>query len=133
MISSFLQLFVNTEKLNSFLSDSTHICGIDSNSLPRKVNTTIRQLTETKDNKFIDNLICDISMIRGGVMRTTIKDADDPYRWNVTNIPGFLEDIEPDILGQLDSVGFSSTKQKGKEFTFKLTDRVSGLEMLNTK
>ena len=100
--------------------------------MPRKVNTTIIPLIESDDNKFIDNLICDISIIPGGIMRTTIKDKDDPHRWNVNDVPGFLQDIKPDPYGQLDSVGFNSTTQKGEEFAFTLTDQLSGKNMLNT-
>ena len=71
-------------------------------------------------------------MIPGGIMRTTIKDKDDPYRWNVNDVPGFLPDIKPDPYGRLDSVGFTPNIQKGEEFAFTLTDQLSGKEMLNT-
>ena len=71
-------------------------------------------------------------MIPGGIFRATYEDADDPNRWNVNDVPGFLEDIKPDPYGQFDSVGFAPNMQKGEEFAFTLTDQLSGKEMLST-
>ena len=104
----------------------------DSNDSPRKVDTTIGKIEETENNKFIDNVICDVSMISGGVMRTTCKDVDDPNRWNVINVPGFLQDRNPDPLTQLNSVGFTPPSSNGGDFTLKLTDPVSGKSMFDT-
>ena len=71
-------------------------------------------------------------MVSGGVMRITFKDKDDPNRWNLNNIPGFMEDQTPDPYTQLDSVGFEQIKQDDGEFAFKLTDQVSGKDMFDT-
>ena len=98
----------------------------------RQVNTTVGPILETENNKFIENLVCKAFMISGGVMRMTFKDKDDPYRWNLNNIPGFIEDKKPDPYTQLDSVGFKKVDQDDEEFAFKLTDQVSGKDMLNT-
>ena len=73
----------------------------------------------------MDNLICEVFMVSTGIMRTTFKDKDNPNRWNVNNIPGLLEDKKPDVNIKLDSVRFAPVTQKGKEFSFKLTDPTS--------
>ena len=72
-------------------------------------------------------------MISSGVMRITFKDVYNPNRWSVNNIPGFLEDLGPDFLTELSSVGYTSTKKKGEEYSFKLIDPVSGKDMFDTK
>ena len=101
-------------------------------SSPRQTNTTIGVINETENNKFIDNLICEVFMISTGIMRTTFKDADNPFRWNVNNIPGFLEDKKPDPSTQLNSIGFNPVTKTGKEYSFKLTDLVSGKIIFET-
>ena len=62
----------------------------------------------------------------------TFKDKDDPDRWNLNNIPGFMENQKPDRYTQLDSVGFTQLDQGDEEFAFKLTDQVSGEDMFDT-
>ena len=105
---------------------------IDLNSSPRQVNTTIGTIKETENNKFIDNLICEVFMISSGIMRTTCKDADNPNRWNVNNIPGFLEDKQPDVMTQLESARFDPITEIGKKFSFKLTDPISNKFLFDT-
>lgn len=70
-------------------------------------------------------------MITGGVMRTTFKDIDNPNRWDLTKVPGFMSDRGPDPLTQLDSVGFNVGNQNS-DFSIKLTDQVSNNLMIDT-
>ena len=70
-------------------------------------------------------------MITGGVMRTTFKDIDNPNRWDLTKVPGFMSDRGPDPLTQLDSVGFTVGNQNS-DFSIKLTDQVSNNLMIDT-
>ena len=101
-------------------------------SFSRQVSTTIGTIKERENNKFIDNLTCETFMISTGIMRTTFKDKDNPNRWNVNNIPGFLEDKKPDVLTKMSSAGYAPMIKIGEEFSFKLTDPTSNKDIFDT-
>ena len=71
-------------------------------------------------------------MISSGIMRTTLKDVDNPNRWNINNVPGFLEDKKPDVLTKLNFVEYVPITDTGKEFSFKLTDPTSEKAIFDT-
>lgn len=96
----------------------------------RCVDAFDSRICETKDNHFVDNIIAEISVLGPGVSRSVFRDKDDPKRWEVTKLKGFMGEKEPDKLTMLDGVGFSKTDDEN--FSFEFTDTISKSVLFDT-
>ena len=62
----------------------------------------------------------DLSVLGAKVGRTVFRDINNPDRWELTKVPGFMEDRSPDAMSQLEVLGFETGKKD--KFEFKMTD-----------
>jgi len=68
----------------------------------------------------MSNVQVDLSVLDAKIARTVFRDMDNPHRWDLTKVPGFMGERNPDVMSQLEVIGLEITSKK--KFSFNMKD-----------
>ena len=78
---------------------------------------------ETEKHKFIDELTLNVTSVAAGITRAKFTDKNNPKRWDLNGVDGFMKSPKIDPLTMLEALGLEHSN--GEEFDYKITDPIS--------
>ena len=93
-------------------------------------DSTVGQICETPKNKFMRSVLVDIEVLDAKIARTVFRDRANDKRWDLTKLPGFMGNRNPDVMSQLEVIGFSETSTDN--FSFSMKDFQTGETIFDT-
>ena len=97
---------------------------------PTCVQASVGSICESSTNKFMRNVLVDIEVLDAKIARTVFRDRGNDNRWDLTKVPGFMGQRNPDAMSQFEVIGFKETSEEN--FSFSMKDFQTGETIFDT-
>jgi lysosomal alpha-glucosidase len=82
------------------------------------VESSEGDICDTDHNKLTKSILAEISVIGANMGRAVYRDRENDQAWDVSKLPGFLGEKNPDGLFMMDSIGFTEGHESNFGFAF---------------